>query len=154
MKPGKLEEQPMPLMVATWCLGIWSSTRAFWTAARTPKSPHPGHQSGSTLPLRSAITIRLGTTTSVAIGETPSEFSKTVGLRSLHHDLMRGHRKIRLAGKLVLHRFDDVVRHKGLAVILANVPVGNEARFAAQVARELATEVVLDNDGMFRVLQN
>src|ERR1700739_1114258 len=55
MKPGKLDEQPMPLMVTPLWVGICSSTSAFSTAARTPKSPHPGHQSGSTLPFRSAI---------------------------------------------------------------------------------------------------
>src|SRR5580700_196418 len=60
MNPGKLDEQPMPLTVATWWFGICNSTSAFCTAASTPKSPQPGHQSGSTLPLRSAITIGFG----------------------------------------------------------------------------------------------
>src|SRR6266496_6855075 len=55
MKPGKFDEQPIPLMVTTLWFGICNSTSAFWTAASTPKSPHPGHQSGSTLPFKSAI---------------------------------------------------------------------------------------------------
>ena len=56
-----------------------------------------------------------------------------------------------LAGELFLDRFDDVVRHEGFAIVLADVAVGDEAGFAAQVAGELAAEVVLDDDGVLRV---
>src|ERR1700756_5081476 len=67
MKPGKFDEQPIPLMVTTLWFGICNSTRAFWTAASTPKSPHPGHQSGSTLPFKSAIATWLVVARAVAI---------------------------------------------------------------------------------------
>src|SRR5579863_5759539 len=101
MKPGKLEEQPIPLMVTTSWLGICSSTRAFCTAARTPKSPQPGHQSGSTLPFRSAIVICLGVATSVAIYSF-----------SLDHNFVSRNRKCRSPGQLFLDRLHNVVRHK------------------------------------------
>ena len=45
---------------------------------------------------------------------------------SLNHDFVGGHGKPGLAGKLLMHCFDDVVRHEGLAVVLANVPVGTK----------------------------
>src|SRR5437773_3903781 len=32
---------------------MFNSNSTFWSEERTPKSPHPGHQSGSTLPLKS-----------------------------------------------------------------------------------------------------
>src|SRR5215469_10457170 len=119
MKPGKFEEHPMPLMVATSCLGIWSSTRAFCTAARTPKSPHPGHQSGSTLPLRSAITICLGSIASVAIES--SRGLKRIFLIFLYQNFVGRHGKVRVAGELFFDCFYDVVGHEWFAVVLANV---------------------------------
>ena len=61
---------------------------------------------------------------------------------------MRRYRKSRVAGKLFFDCLDDVVGHKWLAVVLANVAVGNKAGFAAQIAGELAAEVVLDDDGV------
>src|ERR1700732_166214 len=111
MKPGKLDEQPMPLTVATRWLGICSSTSAFCTAASTPKSPQPGHQSGSTLPLRSAITIGLGAVILIV----------AIVLFLLDHHFVGWHRKGGCTGKLFLHRFNNVVRHKGLTIVFANV---------------------------------
>ena len=67
---------------------------------------------------------------------------------------MGRHGQSRLAGELFLHRFDNVVRHERFAVVLANVSVGDEAGFAAQVAGELAAVVVLDDDGVACALQN
>ena len=64
---------------------------------------------------------------------------------------MGWHGKRGLAGKLLVDRFHNVVRHERLAVVLANVAVGDEAGFAAQVAGELAAVVVLDDDGVLRV---
>src|ERR1039458_7956285 len=126
MKPGKLDEQPMPLTVATWWLGICNSTSAFCTAASTPKSPQPGHQSGSTLPLRSAITIGLG---AVILIVAIVDFS-------LNHHFVGWHGKGSRSGKLFAHRRNDVMRHEGLSVVLANMAVGHEARLAAQIAGE------------------
>ena len=54
-----------------------------------------------------------------------------------------------VAGELLFDRFDDVVGEEGLAIVLADVAVGDEAGFAAEVAGELAAEVVLDDDGVF-----
>src|SRR5450631_1875296 len=143
MKPGRFDEQPMPRTTATSWFWIWRSTSAFWIAASTPKSPHPGHQSGSTLPFRSAIVNCLGATTSVAIVDLSS-----------NHDFVGWNRKGSLPGQLFLHRFHNVMRHKWFAIVLANVSIGNEARLTAQIARELAAEVILHDDGVLGVRQN
>ena len=44
------------------------------------------------------------------------------------------------------------MRHKGFAIVLTNVSIGNVAGLAAQVASELTAEVVLD-DAMSRAQQ-
>src|SRR5229473_759847 len=132
----------MPLMVTTLCVGICSSTKAFCSAASTPKSPQPGHQSGSTFPFSSAI-VRLARCTLVAICVSSSD-----------HNLVHGNRKFRVPGELFLHGVDNVVRHKGFAVVLANVPAGHKAGFAAQVARKLPAVVVLHDDGVPRTSQD
>src|SRR6266566_3105086 len=143
MKPGKLDEQPMPLMVITSWFGICSSTRAFCTAASTPKSPHPGHQSGSILPFKSAITSCLVTAKPVAIF-----------LFSSNHDLVGRNRKFGLPSQLFLHCLHNVVRHERFSIVLADVPVRRVAGFAAQVAGELAAVVVLHYDRVPRAFQN
>src|SRR6266851_3053549 len=144
MYPGKLEEQPMPLIVTTLWFGMHSSTRAFWTAASTPKSPHPGHQSGSTLPFISAmVNCWLARCVLVAICVFSSD-----------HNLVHGNGEFYLPSELLLHCLHDMVRHEGFAVILADVPVRHEAGFTAQVARKLAAVVVLHDDGVARVPQN
>src|SRR6266478_3804160 len=144
MYPGKLEEHPMPLMVTTLWFGTRNSTSAFCTAASTPKSPHPGHQSGSTLPFKSAmVSCCVARCTLVAICVSSSD-----------HNLVRGNREFCLAGELSLHGFDNVVRHERFAVVLADVPVRHKAGFAAQVARKLAAEIIFDDDGVPRVLQD
>src|SRR5438552_5576372 len=53
MYPGRFDEQPIPLMVKTSCGWSPSSATAVLRALSTPKSPQPGHQSGSALPLKS-----------------------------------------------------------------------------------------------------
>src|SRR5437867_6419300 len=52
-KPGRFEEQPMPETTKIRCGGSWRSEQAWKSAFRTPKSPHPGHQSGGTSDLKS-----------------------------------------------------------------------------------------------------
>src|ERR1700722_9285918 len=170
MKPGKFEEQPIPLMVATSWLGICNSTNAFCTAASTPKSPHPGHQSGSTLPLKSAIVVSFGATVSVAIVISPSSglpiviFSPGKPLlanlirhsnceTALDHDLVHRNGKGCTSTQLLPHRLHNVVGHKGFAIVFADVSIGHETGFAAQVAGELAAVVVFDNDGVARAFQ-
>src|SRR5215831_5519880 len=111
MKPGKLDEQPMPLMVTTLWLGICNSTRAFSTAASTPKSPHPGHQSGSTLPFRSAIVTCHWGARAVAMSSSPRQ-SNSVTQMCSHQDFMLRNRECRLATELFFYCVDDVVRHK------------------------------------------
>src|SRR5260370_5583793 len=135
MYPGKLEEQPIPLMVTTLWFGMCNSTRAFCTAASTPKSPQPGHQSGSTLPFKSAIARCLGISNAVAMSSSSS-----------NHDFVRGNRELGIPGQLFLHRFDNVMRHEWLPIVLADVPVRHEAGFTAQVAGKLAAVVVLHDD--------
>ena len=51
MNPGKFEEHPIPLIVITSWGCLSNSDKAFCIAVSTPKSPQPGHQSGSILPL-------------------------------------------------------------------------------------------------------
>src|SRR6266853_5578187 len=141
MKPGKLDEQPIPLIVTTLWFGICSSTRAFCTAASTPKSPHPGHQSGSTLPFKSAIARCFGVSNAVAMSSSSS-----------NHNFVRGNRELGIPGQLFLHRFDNVMRHEWFAIVFADVSVRYEAGFAAQVAGKLPAVVVLDDDGVPRAL--
>src|SRR6267142_4634594 len=143
MKPGKFEEQPMPLMVTTLWFGICNSTKAFWTAASTPKSPHPGHQSGSTLPFRSAIAACLVSARTVAIV-----------LFSSNQDFMCGNGKSGRAAQLLLYRFHNMVRHERLPVVFSDVSVRHITSFAAQVAGELAAVVVLHDDRVTCVFQN
>src|SRR5215469_11032168 len=121
MKPGKLEEHPMPLIVTTFWFAICSSTSAFSTAASTPKSPQPGHQSGSTFPFKSAILSALGVSNFVAMF-----------VLSSNHNFVHGNRKFTVSGKLFLHRLHDVMWHEGFPIVLANVAVRHIARFAAQ----------------------
>src|SRR5262249_16248050 len=45
-------------------------------------------------------------------------------ISSSDHDLVDGHGKLRFACQLFFNGFDDVMRHEGLAVVLADVPVG------------------------------
>src|SRR5229473_1333666 len=144
MYPGKLEEHPMPLMVTTVWFGMRNSTSAFCTAASTPKSPHPGHQSGSTLPFISAmVSCWLERCTLVAIC-----------VSSSHHNLVHGNGEFRLPGELLLHCLHNVVRHERFAVVLADVAVRHKTGFAAQVAGKLAAEIIFDDDGVPRVFQN
>ena len=46
------------------------------------------------------------------------------------------------------------MRHEGFAVVFADVAIGYKAGFAAQVAGELATVVVLDDDGVPGIFQD
>src|SRR5262245_50140295 len=46
------------------------------------------------------------------------------------------------------------MRHEGFSVVLANVAVCYETRFAAQIPRKLPTVVIFDNDRMTRAFQN
>src|SRR6476646_2760237 len=48
----------MPLITIDLCGGMFSSTSACFNAVSTPKSPQPGHQSGSALPLKSLTVTR------------------------------------------------------------------------------------------------
>ncbi len=65
-----------------------------------------------------------------------------------------GMERVVAAGELFLDGVDDVLGEERLAVVLADVAVGYEAGFAAQVAGELAAEVVLDDDGVARVAED
>src|SRR5439155_6636968 len=66
MNPGRLDEHPMPETTSTSWGGMPSSTMASFSDLRTPKSPHPGHQSGSTGPSR-----LLSVSSTVAIDRVP-----------------------------------------------------------------------------------
>src|SRR5712691_2290055 len=73
---------------------------------------------------------------------------------SSDRNLVHGNREFYLPGELLLHGLHNVVRHEGFAVVLADVAVGHEAGFAAEVARKLAAVIILHDDGVPRVFQN
>src|SRR4051812_21454663 len=107
----------MPLTVSTSCGYSPSSAIACFSACSTPKSPQPGHQSGSLCPLKS-LTVsgaRSSIETSIVI--------------PLHQDLVRGHVLTGGASKDRFHAVDDVMRHERLSVVLADVTFGLKARF-------------------------
>ena len=66
---------------------------------------------------------------------------------------MSRNRKLGFAGKLLLHGFDDVMRHEWLAIVFSNVSLRNKTGLAAKVARKLPAVVVLDNDRMARIFK-
>src|ERR671931_671436 len=68
MKPGRFEEHPMP---ETMTMSLGATPRrpaAIFTAFKTPKSPQPGHQSGSTGPAY----VSMGSSITVAMRDLPS----------------------------------------------------------------------------------
>jgi len=73
----------MPETTMISCGFRFKSAQAFWRAFRTPKSPHPGHQSGSTLPFKSAIAMCLVSARTVAIFCSPQTRISCAGTDSL-----------------------------------------------------------------------
>src|SRR5207244_10898631 len=67
---------------------------------------------------------------------------------------MRRNGKFRRPAQLFLHRFNDVVRHEWLSIVLADVSARDVAGFATQITGELAAIVVLYNDRVPCVFQN
>src|SRR5258708_27016884 len=133
-KPGKFDEQPIPLMVTTLWFGICNSTRAFWTAASTPKSPHPGHQSGSTLPFKSARATWLVDARAVAICCSPqtriSSNQISSNQFSSNQNFVCGHGELGLAAELLLYCFYDVMGHERFPILLSDISVRYKARLA------------------------
>src|SRR5213592_156514 len=159
MNPGRFEEHPIPLMVTTSWGWIWSSTSAFWSEDNTPKSPQPGHQSGSTFPLKSAsVSLLESGSTTVAMcpphlyrrAHRPASYCGTNFLGAgrfplaSNHNLVRRHGKLRFARHLFFNGIDNVMGHERLAVILTDITIGNVACFAPEIARELSAVIVLD----------
>src|SRR5439155_25098379 len=62
--------------------------------------------------------------------------------------------KTGLAGQLRFHCFDNVVGHKRLAVVLADVTVRIETGFAPEITGELAALIVLDQDHVLTAPEN
>src|SRR6266404_769659 len=152
MKPGRFEEQPMPLMTMTSCGWSPSSASANCNDASTLKSPQPGHQSGSIFPLKS-----------LAVGRAPGDLTSGVAVEvrvsvgimiSLHNVFVDGHVNFRGADQDLLHSVDYVMRHKRFAVVFADVAGRDEAGFGAEVARELSTVVVLHDNGRLALRQD
>src|ERR1051326_2685602 len=67
---------------------------------------------------------------------------------------MDGDGKPRLTIQLVFHCFDNVVRHKRFAVVLANVTMRIESRFAAEITGELAALIVFNQNHIFASPEN
>ena len=67
---------------------------------------------------------------------------------------MDRNRKAGLAGELRFHCFDNVVRHKRLAVVLTDVTMGFETGFAPEITGELAALIVLNQDHILTVPEN
>src|SRR6266496_4647047 len=76
------------------------------------------------------------------------------GYGSLGVNLMYRNRKAGLTGQLRFHCFDNVVRHKRLAVVLADVTVGIETGFAPEITGELAALIVLNQDHILAAPEN
>src|SRR3712207_3861743 len=97
-----------------------SSAMACFSACSTPKSPQPGHQSGSAWPLKS-LTLSAGR----------SSISNSIVVGTSDQDLV-GRDVLRGAAQDGLDAVDDVVRHERLAVVFADVRVGGIAGLGAQ----------------------
>src|SRR5436309_1682033 len=146
--PGRFDEQPIPLTVSTSYGCSDSSAIACFSAASTPKSPHPGHQSGSTLPLRS-LTVTLGRSATAF-------WPRLVASRSMiaitpspsHLDLVHGHVEFGRARQDRPDTIHDVVRHERLAVVFSDVAVRREARLRPEIPRKLAAVVVLHDQDL------
>src|SRR6266498_266971 len=123
----------MPLTVKTSCGYSPSSAIACFRACRTPKSPQPGHQSGSAWPLRS-LTVSAG-----------RSVISTIISSSLDEDLVRWHVLRGVTGQNRLYTIDNVVRHERFTIVFADMSSSLEACFRAQITSELAAVVVLDN---------
>src|SRR5437899_12130944 len=67
---------------------------------------------------------------------------------------MDRYRKAGLASQLRFYCFDNVVRHKRLAVVLENVTVRGETGFAAEITSELATLIVLNYNHILTAPEN
>src|SRR5215208_3409992 len=102
MYPGRFDEQPMPLIVSTSCGYRPSSAMACFRACSTPKSPQPGHQSGSAWPLKS-LTVSAGR----------CSISTSIVIR-LDQNLVHWYELLRLASHDGFDTVDDVVGHEGL----------------------------------------
>src|SRR5215468_4141581 len=135
MKPGRFEEHPIPLTVTTSWGRIWSSTSAFSSDDNTPKSPQPGHQSGSIFPLKSASVSFPGSGSTTVAMSPPhlmaARCQACIRSRSSNHNLVHRHRQLRFARKLLSDGFDNVMGHERLAVVFADISVGNIARLAS-----------------------
>src|SRR5579871_5460263 len=105
----------MPLMVTILRGATCSSTTAFCSAASTPKSPHPGHQSGSAFPFNSGSVICFKPVVVVAM------------LLSSNHNFVHGNRQLGSPAQLFFDRLHNVMRHERFSVVLSDVPVGHEA---------------------------
>lgn len=67
---------------------------------------------------------------------------------------MGWYRELGLAVQLFDDRFDDVVGHERLTVVLSDVAIRHEAGFAAQVSRKLTAIVVLHNEGVPSIFED
>ena len=61
---------------------------------------------------------------------------------------------IRNSVQLILNRIDNMVRHEGLTVILANKSVRRKPGLPFEEASELAAVVVFNNDHTLRLRKN
>src|SRR5438128_6569155 len=140
-------------MVSTSCGRRPSSDTADLSALSTPKSPQPGHQSGSALPLNSftGSGARLGRLSSAVLVSVIA--GSAIGAPPSDPDLVHRDVLLRLAGEHLPHALDHVVGQERLAVVLADVGVRDDPCLGAQVARELAAVVVLDDDDPARLPQ-
>src|SRR6267143_2337756 len=105
-------------MVRSSCGRRPSSATAVLSAFRTPKSPQPGHQSGSALPLKSLArsTGRRGRVKSWVV----ESICISVMVSSSDADLVNRHVLPGCAGEDLLHAIRHVVGQERLAVVLAD----------------------------------
>src|SRR5438132_10636196 len=122
-------------MVRTSCGRSPSSATAVFSAFSTPKSTQPGHQSGSALPLKSLTDsgARRGFVFGTSLVSITG--SAIIALPSSHDLVNRD--VLLLARERLADALHDGVGHEGLAVVLPDVRVGDDAGLRPQVAREL-----------------
>src|SRR2546423_26685 len=140
----------MPLTVSTSCGCSPSSESAIFSAVKTPKSPHPGHQSGSALPLNS-FTGNDGRLGLRSTGMEVSTRSSPICRPPLDPDLVNRDVLARLAGEDFLDAVDDVVRQEQRSGATPGCGRRADGRARKQGDAEAAAVIVFDEAGPRRI---
>ncbi len=112
MKPGKLDEQPMPLMVDHVVI------RDLQLGDRLLQRVQHAEVAAAGAPVGVDLALEVGHR------QTLGQSARSVAIFrfSLDHDFVHWHVQSGLCRPAVLHGFHDVVRHERFAIVLADVP--------------------------------